>query len=317
MLIIMVKKRIRDWVCKIRYIIKHTIKLFPQILNTLLATLGVFLTAAECIHWMFESDIVYDLLHDHAIFILFITFLTSCIRNKVRLHHEYFLEGSDVKVTLKVSDVLGNKEAVVIPTNTTFDTLMEDDFISANSVQGQFQNQFFNRNIHTLDSMLEKGLEGIDYIELDRKNSKRKRYPIGTVCKITLNGTHYYFVAIADINEYGKPVDVGFQNIQIALEGIWTQLENRGHMESLAIPLIGTGKAGIKDASREKVIKEIIFSFVASAAERKVTEHLIISVHPLDLDHKDLNLDEMNEYLQYMCKFKYADANSRPEGIPL
>lgn len=292
----------------------HNIK---RIVNSVLVILGALLTIAECIHWMFLSEIIYELIHTYVFFVLLLTVLTSVYVNRAKLKYEYFLKNSDVKISLQVSDVLTRDAAIIIPTNTTFDTIMDDEFISVNSVQGQFQLKYFRNDLHTLDILLEKGLEEYRYQTLNRTKSKNKRYPLGTVSKITYDGKHFYFVAIADVNEYGKTINTKFENIQIALEGIWLQLENRGHIENLAIPLLGTGKAGIKEASRERVIKEIIFSFLACASQRKVTEKLLICVHPLDLQHKDLELEELNEYLQYMCKYKYSTTNNYSEGTPM
>lgn len=311
------KRRIRDWDCKCKYVLKNTLGKWIQIGATFLSMLGALLTIAEGILWMFNTNIIYDWMHEYVILIIGIFLLASFFINKVRLKYEYFLKESDIKLTLQVSDVLNNEGAVVIPTNTTFDTLMEDEFISINSVQGQFQKSYFDHNLHTLDDLIEKGLQGINYEIVDRVGSKKKRYPLGTISKVSFNGTHYYFVAIADINQFGKPINTSFQNIQIALESLWNQLEIRGHIENLAIPLIGTGKAGIKDATREKVIKEIVFSFVASSQERKITEKLQICVHPLDLEQKDLNLKELDEYMKYMCKYRYTGTNNREEGTAL
>lgn len=311
------KIHIRDWVCKEKFVIKNTLSRWKQIGRTILSMLGALLTIAECFLWMFDSNIIYRWMHDFVLLIIITLLVVSFIINRVKLKYEYLLRESDIKLTLQVADVLNNKGAVVIPTNTTFDTLMEDEFISVNSVQGQFQKIFFKNNLHTLDDLIEKGLQDVDYELIDRVESKRKRYPLGTVSKVPFNGIHYYFVAIADINQFGKPINTSFQNIQIALEGLWNQLEIRGHIENLAIPLIGTGKAGIKDATREKVIKEIIFSFIASSQERKITEKLIICIHPLDLAQKDLKLRELDEYLKYMCKYRYTNTNNSEEGTAL
>ncbi len=131
------------------------------------------------------------------------------------------------------------------------------------------------------------------------------------------SGKHFYFVEVADINECGKPINTSFQNIQITLENVWNQLELKGHMENLSVPLLGRGKAGIKEATREKVIKETIFSFVVASKEMKITEELIICIHPLDLEQKDLNVEEFAKYLKYMCKYRYIDINTRAEGTAL
>lgn len=310
-------KHISNWGCKIKFIFKFTIKRYWQIVETVLALLGIILTLGECVQWMFNSNIIYTWMHDYVVLILLACIVISFWKNKVQLSYEYFLKGTDVKINLKVADVLTVKAAIVIPTNTTFDTKMEDEFISISSVQGQFQKKYFHNNLGTLDSLIEKGLEGYSYEKIDRLHSKDKKYPLGTVSKVTYDGKHYYFVAIADINEYGKTVNTKFENVQIALEGLWSQLESRGHIENLAIPLLGTGRAGIKDASRRKVIQEIIFSFVASAKERKITENLQICIHPLDLEYKDLELEKLNEYLHYMCEYRYEDENGKTEGIAI
>ena len=307
----------RNWGYKGKFVVKNTIKNWKQIGGTMLAGLGAWLTVAESVLYMFDSNIVYEWMRKDVIIIIIGCIVLGFALNCVRLKYEYTLHGSDINITLQVSDVLNNSGAIVIPTNTTFDTLMEDEFISVNSVQGQFQTRYFSNNLGVLDKLIDQGLKGIRYEKIERAGTKQRRYPLGTVSKVTYNGTHYYFVAIADINEYGKPVNTSFQNVQIALEGIWNHLEVRGHIENLYMPLIGTGKAGILDATREKVIKEIIFSFVVFLKEKKITEKLNICVHPSDLDKKDLNMIEMGEYLRYMCRYRYADVNERAEGTAL
>ncbi len=288
---------------KIKFILKFTIKKYCKIVDTVFMLLGTILMIGECIQWMFDSNIIYIWMHEYVVLILLTCMLVSALKNRVKLSYDCFLKNSDVKIGLKVNDILNEKSAIIIPTNTTFDTKMEDEFISIGSVQGQFQKKYFDNNLGALDNLIENGLKGYSYEIIDRINSKNKKYPIGTVSKVTYNKKHYYFVAIADINEFGKTVDAKFENIHIALEGLWNYLESKGHVENLAIPLLGTGRAGIKDASRSKVIREIIFSFVASTHKRKVTENLQICIHPLDLERKDLELENLKEYLYYICKY--------------
>ena len=153
-------KHISNWGCKIKFIFKFTIKRYWQIVETVLALLGIILTVGECVQWMFNSNIIYTWMHDYVVLILLACIVISFWKNKVQLSYEYFLKGTDVKINLKVADVLTAKAAIVIPTNTTFDTKMEDEFISISSVQGQFQKKYFDNNLGTLDSLIEKGLEG-------------------------------------------------------------------------------------------------------------------------------------------------------------
>ena len=46
------------------------------------------------------------------------------------------IDSPDVTISLQICDALKTKDAVIIPTNTTFDTKMDDEFISAGSIQG-------------------------------------------------------------------------------------------------------------------------------------------------------------------------------------
>ena len=46
------------------------------------------------------------------------------------------------------------------------------------------------------------------------------KYPIGTVAKIDHKGKHFYFVAINDVNEYGKPIGKSIENVGIALTAV-------------------------------------------------------------------------------------------------
>lgn len=310
-------KYMKNWGCKIKYNLKYLFRNRFKNVEIFMAFLGSLLVIAEATHYMWETDVVYNFMRNHSILVIIVGLLWTGAKGWKKFKIECFLKNADDKIQLRVMDVLNADAAIVIPTNTTFDTKMEDEFISVNSVQGQFQEKFFRNNLNELDRLLEDGLKENDYIQLDRKNSKNKQYPLGTVSGVTYMGKHYYFVAIADINEHGKTVNTKFENIQIALEGLWNHLGNKGHIENLAMPILGTGKAGIRGASRNRVIKEIIFSFVASANERKIAENLLICVHPRDLEYKDLDLEDLEQYLNYMCKYRYASTNKEREGTEI
>ncbi len=311
------KRHIKNWGYKAKFQIKYMFFRRLNIIACSLSILGILLTIAELQRVFFESTKIYDCLHEYNSFILFVTFAISICKCRFKFIRKYSIKNTDIAITLSVTDMINSKTAIIIPTNSTFDTKMEGEFISAGSVQGQFQNRFFENNLGVLDKLIENGLLNKTYETLNRSSSKSKQYPIGTVSKITHNGLHYYFVAVAHINEYGKPVNSKFENIQSALESIWSELEKRGHVEDISIPLIGTGRAGIQDITREKIIKEIIFSFIASSKERKVTECLNICIYPSDLKADSLDLNELMTYLEYMCKYKYSESSTTNIGTPI
>ena len=56
-----------------------------------------------------------------------------------------------------------------------------------------------------------------------------KQYPVGTVAKVDVRGKHFYFVAINDVNKYGKPINQTYHNVDIALKGLLNAILLFGH----------------------------------------------------------------------------------------
>lgn len=283
-----------------------------------LAILGLILTIVEAENLFFETSTVSNLTHKFGIWVFLLAVAVGIISTHTKLTYQYAIKGTDIKLSLSVGDILKTKSpAVVIPTNTTFDTIMENEFISIKSIQGQFQDKFFKNNLRELDRLLEIGLEGLEYCQLERVNTKNKQYPVGTVSKVNYLRKHYYFAAIANVNEHGKTVNPKFENIQETLMGLWDCLADRGHVEEITIPLLGTGRAGIPNVSREKVIKEIIFSIVATSRERALATRFNIVIHPSDFKDNQLDIETLAEYLRYTCEYKYEAIDSHNEGTAI
>ena len=281
------------------------------------SVLGILVTIDKIINLIFNSEFIHIFATTHSIGILIIIVLISLYQKRPLLKKTFYLKDSDVKLTLQVGNILEEKGAIVIPTNTTFDTLMEDEFISKNSVQGQFQNKYFANNLKTLDTLIEKGIDDSCHPQtLKRENSKNSQYDIGTVSKITWKSQHIYFLATSDINKNGKPTNVSFPNFQLALMSFWNQLNERGNLENIAFPIIGSGKGGL-NLSREKIVREIVFSFIVACSNSKLSENLLIYVNPSDVSNNKFNLEHMYEYFDYMCKFGQGHVNTNSEGIGL
>jgi hypothetical protein len=307
----------KSWVYKFRYTLSRTLRLqWKSMFSLFFALIGAIFTVSEILNNVFESTFGFDFIRENAVWDAFVL-LGACLIIKWKpLNYTCFLENVDTKITLCVGDIFCQKSAWVIPTNTTFDTLMDDEFISIQSVQGQYQEKFYHNALTTLKEKLEHSLNEMPFAEItDSRTTNIKRYPIGTTCKVSNGLQHAYFLAVADINKYGKPENVTFENITSALVSLWQHLNEIGHLETISIPIIGTGRAGVKNASRDKLIQEIIFSFVVAAREMKVTESLVICIHPSDFSQKNLHWDDLCEYLRYTCKYQYRE-NGNIEGHP-
>lgn len=220
---------------------------------------------------------------------------TSCKRK---------LNNADLQVEVKVSDLFSEEaSSYVIPTNTFFRTVMEGEYISPQSVQGAFQLKYFKNNSKVLDTLIaeslkQQGLVGIDDSDI---HGAVRRFPVGTVAKIDYNGKHYYFVAVNDVNKNGRPVNQGYNNVKEAIDGLITTINKIGHCDHLAMPLIGTGRAAILEATIEKVIVETIDKFLGS--HDKIVNKLTICIRPKAYLEDKVDLKRIKTYIDYKCEF--------------
>lgn len=216
--------------------------------------------------------------------------------------------GTDVRVSCKICNLLSQNDDMVIAVNTTFDTSTEGDFVSPKSLQGQFQSKFFKNNLNYLDEIIDISLkaEKISAFLNDGRKTKTKEYEIGTVAKIFhkeslfRNSFHTYLLALAKANSAGVTTTTN-EDFSLALYKLWNYLRINGHKTKLNIPLIGTGKSGL-NCERMAVAKEIIFSFVSYAKSAKIVDELVVCVSMNDYEKCKMDLDELQEYLNVICK---------------
>lgn len=289
-------------------------------LSCAFALLGAFYTLVEIEQSIWSSEILLTFFRNNLAIIIFVIIFISIIIYREKLEFSAFLGTKDDKITLKMSDLFKLKDtAIVIPTNTTFDTTMNGDFISEKSVQGQFQRKYYGVDFAELDKSLQFSLDEQypnNYIELnDRNQTKRKRYGIGTVSKVTKEKTHYYFLAVTDISKRGKPENVTMQNMTQALVSLWDYLSKEGHSEMITIPVIGTGRGGLKDGNIEDVIHETIFSFTLAAQEEFVAKGLTICIYPPTLKNANVTWDDLCNYLKLQCCFAVENEKRRKQSM--
>ena len=287
-----------------------------RIITDIFAVIGFIVMLAEAASEIFGYGGLFEFYKNYFGWIIGAILIGCVWKNWDRLKMTVRITDSpDVTISLQICDALKGKDAVIIPTNTTFDTKMDDEFISEGSIQGQYQLKYFKNRLLDLDKKITDGLDGKAYITLnDGRDSKNKRYMIGTVCRISEKNRRAYFLADSDINAKGIPIDVDASDISMSLVSLWDTLAIEGNQEPYRIPLLGTGKARAKDASRNEVVREIILSFLAATKEHKITESLTICIHPKDFDKIDW--DALCEFLKYESQYtNLKPMFSKPSGV--
>lgn len=302
-----------------RIIIKLLFRKYKEIIKSFFELIGLFISIYELLNAFLPNLIKKIPFNIMSLFLLVIIILiVSIIKNYPKLKRCFYINNRDINITIVVGDIFKQKGSIVIPTNTTFDTCMENEFISVKSIQGQFQHKYFLGNLIELDRYISKSLKDVACYEKldDGRKTKTKKYNLGTVAKIIHNNNKYYFLAISDVNKYGSSSG-NFNNIITSLYGLWSFLGEHKHVEPLVIPVIGTGRAGIAEATRMNVIKEIVFSFVAMSTEEKITNNLIICIYPDDINNNLIDINELYEYVYYVANYEYDKLNTKNDGILL
>lgn len=229
--------------------------------------------------------------------------------------------GTDVDVKVRVCDIFSVDGAFVIGCNTTFDTTIEDNTISANSLQGQFTMRYCS-SILELDEKIEAGLRGLKPLrerdKTDKPYGKTAEYDYGTVAPIEIANRKAYFVAIARLNKH-RVARSDRKNFLDALGRLWAEIRSRGGFDPICCPILGSRYSRL-NLTREELIREIIKSFVAATLEAKFSEKLTIVVHTNDHSSGLVDLEKIERFLENECVYGRSETivdRSGPVGTEL
>ena len=224
---------------------------------------------------------------------------------------------TDALVEIRGCDIFSLGGALVVGSNTTFDTLIEDGTISDASVQGQFTRRFVD-SVDELDRQIAVSLENTPFENRteDKPYGKHREYAIGTVASLSSSGKRAYMVAIASLNSY-RVASTNREDVLDALPCLWEFVRSRGGLEPLCCPILGSGFSRVT-APREELIREIVKSFVAASRVGKFCEHLTIAISPEDSCRGYINLDALDRFLEHECKYARGQTPgpATPQGTP-
>lgn len=286
-------------------VVKNSLNSIWEFVSTAIGYISSIFAFSVLLKDLVGFDKAETLCKSHWVMLVLIGIIASLIHNHERVSYKGTMEDDDLQIEVKVSNLFSIKaSSYVIPTNTFFRTVMDGEYISPESVQGTFQRQYFKRGTAELDKLIAESLEQQGIVGEDSSDIHGlvKKYPIGTVAKVDYRGKHYYFVAINDVNRFGKPENQVYANVGIALNALQDAINKFGHCDDLAMPLIGTGRAAIREATLKNVLEDTVDRFVNS--RYKVARKLIICIRPKDYFDGKVNLRKIEKYLDYKCEFK-------------
>ncbi len=194
--------------------------------------------------------------------------------------------GKDFTIEVMIGDLFEVSGAIVISTNTVFESDVAGGRIAPESLQGQFTARYFTGDQNSLLNKISDELQRI---------GGSLPYPYGTTIPITTHGKTFYFTAMAELNSQGN-ASTTLENVRMALEGLWNYVKNAGELQELAVPLIGTGRGRLA-LPRKKMIACIAESFVSASEQARFTNKLVIVIRSEDASKFKINLYDVKDHL--------------------
>ena len=290
---------------------------FWRFLRTIFLSFGSLWLVIKASSFLDKSGNLKEVYQDYWWVLLLTSAVIAIFRVWPKIRFSCRLRSRDVKVEIVIGDIFREAGTFIIPTNTTFDTDTDKtkDSISPNSIQGQYSSKYY-KTLQHLDADIEAELAQFgqgEQLEGDRKG-KSLRYDIGSTVKLLPNQKgEAYMVAIAHMNAHGT-ANSNFENILAALPRMWSHIIDRGGMNDLIIPVVGSGFSRLKETQFE-IIQEIIRSFIVACSSDKFCSKLKIVIHPKDFKENELDINELRSFLEAKCKWADYEESESEEKI--
>lgn len=275
-----------------KFLLKRWLEKWKDILVDIFSAIGLVWLSIEIVNYW--TDNYTDSFFKNPLFVLLILALViiiAIVKNKPKTTFGYHLRGKDNYLEIKVGDAFSNKGALVVPVNDHFDMSLGGNVKKANSIQNQvIQKYYAGKDEHLRADVAAK-------IELG------KAHNIGTTIEVEQNGRKFYLV-VNSIKKENNRVKSEIDDFILALNGLWQYIALESSRDkSVTIPLINTQHGRDSYLSRASAVKEIIHSYIQLSKSFNICEKLIISINPDDLRKGNIDLDELDDYLKYSCKF--------------
>lgn len=173
------------------------------------------------------------------------------------------LYGDIIKIGFSKKRPKFGKRIVVIPVNTHFDTIVNDEIVAASSLHGQWINYLCN-NGETTDSVNNKIqsqilLQNVTPLQIDSsKKGNQTAYPLGTVIKYNCGNTIFYLIASAEFDT-NLQAHCNKEQLQDVIKSLIFFYDTYGQGYPIYIPLLGTelSRTGISESESMQLIVDL------------------------------------------------------------
>lgn len=231
------------------------------------------------------------------------------------------VEGLDTKISLKIGDIFNCDDGcIIIPSNNMFAN--DTDIIGKTSIQNQLSERIAAKRYRadvTIDEQIKLALDSEEFKNSKLSVSPRtfgertyEFYPYGKIVPLKLKrrgkNRHFYLLSMSEIKSDGTPI-VSKEELLASIDEMWNYIRNNRLANStVVLPIMGTGAARMYDEPAQTIAKYLIKSFITNHRNLGI-DHFILSIYPGDYLKNRIKLEELREYVDYVCKFPELDFN--------
>ena len=266
---------------KVSFVDKRILKKFLEITSISSGTVSAVVLFVDIpVEWKLRAGWAFLML-------LALTYLVIWIWSNNLNSIDINVEGSDV--TVKVGDIFQQSGLKAIAFNEYFDTQVDNKIISEESLNGILIKKHLDISTSELDRYIENyAFDGSEVLEIenDRKQGKRQKYQIGTICLYK----EYLLTAFSKFDENNKALLTMPEYLEFLIN-FWDRVNNVYAQKSVSTTIFGSGITrikGHKNIADEDLLKIMLWTFRISEMRFKYPAKLTIVIHKDKIDQINL-----------------------------
>jgi hypothetical protein len=184
----------------------------------------------------------------------------------------------DTAISIKFGDLIAQEGCKAISVNEYFDSTVDGQHVSSNSLHGIMLTRFWPGNINDWDRQVDEDLADVTplkQIVTRPAPGKQVKYAIGTTARTCTNGQEFLCVSLTRTNTETLQASATSKDLHLAIRGLLRKARRICGGNALNIPLIGSGLArtGIKP---NIIVDLILLAIFEESKKQKVTNDIRI-----------------------------------------
>lgn len=183
--------------------------------------------------------------------------------------------GFDTKIIVKFGDLFTQDGWKAIPVNDFFDSIVDEEIISSNSIHGDMLKKYWAGNVPDWDQQVEKELTSVPSSTETRTKGKVQRFSVGTTAVTKQGSEQFICVVLSKTDISNNQVKADSCDLHFAVTAMLEKARTVCGNQPISIPLMGSGLArtGIKT---NILIDLILVAIFEEIKRNKVTDEIRI-----------------------------------------